>query len=58
VVGFQRDLAEQQVDLFWKAALADLQQAVGMYLITVDKDGNYATHWTAVESIETVSEEA
>jgi hypothetical protein len=51
VVGFQKDLSVQQVDLWWKDALKDPQQAVGMYLVTQDKDGNCSSHNTAVESI-------
>ena len=51
VVGFMRDLAVQQVDLWWKDAYADPQQAVGMYVVAVDKDGGMFNLDTAVESI-------
>jgi hypothetical protein len=44
VVGFQRDSAKQQVDLWWDHAVKDPQKAVGMYLVTSgnarDENGN------------------
>lgn len=51
VVGFQRDLAVQQVDLWWTSAWADPQQAVGMYIVATDRDGGMFNLDTAVESI-------
>lgn len=51
VIGFQKDLAVQQIDLRWKDALEDIQQAVGMYLVTADKKDDYSSHNTAVASI-------
>jgi hypothetical protein len=52
VVGFQKDLAVQQIDLWWRKALEDPQQAVGMYLVTENADGQFWTHNTAVDSVE------
>lgn len=52
VAGFQRDLARQQVDLTWDDALADVQKAVGMYLVTFDSAGWLGVHDTAVQSVE------
>lgn len=54
VVGFVRDLARQEVDLWWQEAAKDPQQVVGMYLITVDRKGNMATHNTAIADVEVV----
>lgn len=51
VVGFQRDLAVQQVDLWWRDAYAGPERAVGMYVVAVDKDGGMFNLDTAVESI-------
>lgn len=51
VVGFMRDLAVQQVDLYWKDAYADPQAAVGMYVVAVDASGGMFNLDTAVESI-------
>lgn len=52
VVGFQRDLAVQSIDLWWSAAWAsDLPCLTGMYLVTEDADGQWSTHQTAVESV-------
>lgn len=51
VVGFQRDLAVQQVDLWWRDALAAPEQAVGMYVVATDKDGGMFNLDTAIETI-------
>lgn len=49
-IGFQRDLAEAAIDLFWGAAVAEPELAVGMYLVTAE--GNvWNTELTAVESM-------
>jgi hypothetical protein len=52
VVGFQRDLFVQQLDLSWGQAFKDPSKAVGMYLITASKAGVYGVHTTAIESAE------
>lgn len=52
VVGFVSDLASQRVDLWWLAAAEDPQQAVGMYIVTIDVGGRIATRLTAVSSVE------
>lgn len=51
VLGFQRDLAVQQLDLRWAYAWTEPEKAVGMYVVAVDKDGNMFNLDTAVESI-------
>lgn len=57
VVGFQRDLAVHEIDLWWRDVVTDPQQAVGMYLVTEDVQGSWGTHQTAVESVEQLSRE-
>jgi hypothetical protein len=56
VIGFARDLAVQEINLWWPTVVQDPPQAVGMYLVTQDADGSIGTHPTAVSSIETVTE--
>jgi hypothetical protein len=51
VLGFQRDLAVQQVDLWWKAAWADPLKAVGMYVVAADRSGDIFNLDTAIESM-------
>ena len=53
VIGFQKDMAKQTIDLDWPGFLLDPQQAVGMYLVTSDKNGTWGTHDTAVSSVGT-----
>ncbi len=55
VIGFQRDLARQQIDLSWRDAVKDPAAAVGMYLVTSDAKGDYGTHQTAVRTLELTS---
>lgn len=52
VVGFQRDLAVMHVDLRWRDAVADPQQAVGMYMVSENTDGTYQVNITAVDTAE------
>lgn len=52
VIGFQNDLAQQQIDLWWKDAMSDPQQAVGKYLVTLDSQGDWGSHTTAIASVE------
>lgn len=56
VVGFQRDLAVQKIDLWWINIVADPSQAVGMYLVTANDTGGWSTHETAIMSIEEVTD--
>jgi hypothetical protein len=51
VIGFMRDLAVQQVDVWWKDVWTEPEQAVGLYVVAVDKNGNMFNLDTAVESI-------
>lgn len=52
VIGFQKDLAKQQIDLWWRDVVKDPQQAVGMYLVTADQHGVWGSHQTAIGSVE------
>lgn len=54
VVGFQADLAAQQVDLWWEEAFRDPQQAVGMYAVTRDDDGNLSSQVHAIRDVEVI----
>lgn len=56
VIGFAKDLAVQQIDLWWQDAAADPQRAVGMYLVTADSTGQFSTHPTAVDSVKVLAE--
>lgn len=52
IVGFAKDLAVSQVDLWWRDAIKDPQQAVGMYVVTEDRTHVMAVHLTAVMRVE------
>lgn len=52
VIGFQKDLAVHRIDLWWKDAVGDPQQAVGMYLVTADDKGGWGVHSTAIDSVQ------
>lgn len=52
LVGFAKDLAVEQVDLYWELARRDITGALGMYVVTEDDKGTYAVHLTAVETVE------
>lgn len=52
VVGFQKDGAVQQIDLWWTKAFQDPENTVGMYLVTADNRGTFSTHNTAIMSVE------
>lgn len=55
VVGFQRDVARQEINLWWDDYVAsDPQRAVGMYVVTRDGQGQMSTHLTAVDKVEVV----
>lgn len=52
VIGFQRDLAVQEISLLWSAAVrSDLECLTGLYLVTSNADGEWSTHHTAIESV-------
>lgn len=54
VVGFQRDLAKHQIDVWWDEVAKDPAKAVGLYVVTSDKDlihtadATYNVHETAI----------
>lgn len=54
VIGFQRDLAVQVIDLWWKEAAENPSLAVGMYMVTSDKKGTFGTHQTAIRDVDVV----
>lgn len=55
VVGFQKDLAHQQIDLWWADVVEDPQQAVGMYLVTADSKGDFSVHNTAIGEVDVLA---
>lgn len=57
VIGFQRDLAVQHIDLWWKDAAQDPQKTVGMYLVTSDAQGEWGTHQTAISDVSVIGGE-
>lgn len=57
VIGFQRDLAVQKIDLWWADAVDDPQQAVGMYLVTANEEGDWGTHQTAISDVSIIGGE-
>lgn len=54
-VGFQRDLAMQQIDLPWEDYAAEDQpnMVVGLYLVTRDYLGGMSVHVHAISEVET-----
>ena len=55
-IGFVADIARQEVDLWWddyalEAATGGAEKVVGMYLITEDSKGTWATHQTAISHV-------
>jgi hypothetical protein len=54
VVGFQRDLARMEIDLWWSDAVREPHSAIGMYLVTTDAKGGMGVHQTAIASIEVI----
>lgn len=50
VVGFQRDLAKMQVDVWWKDVFADPAKAVGLYMVTTNTKGGMGVSLSAVDS--------
>lgn len=52
LLGFQADLAKQQIDLWWNEARDDPGKAIGMYAVTQDEKGGIAVHGTAIDSAE------
>lgn len=57
VIGFQAKPTVHSIDLNWSGFLLDPQQAVRMYLVTSDKNGNWRSFDTAVESVTEVAVE-
>lgn len=55
VVGFQSDPDVHSIDLLWEDAIQDLDRASGMYVVTIDADGEFVTHLTPVESVTVVA---
>lgn len=58
-IGFQRDLAVQQLDLHWRDyVLGDPEAAKGMYLVTESAEGNLSSQMLAIDSVEVREVEA
>lgn len=51
LIGFQKKLDVQKIDLFWTEFLADPQQAVGMYAVISDDRGTWSVYENAIESV-------
>lgn len=47
-IGFQRDLARHEVDVWWDEVVGDPQKAVGLYLVSTDAKGGMGVHDTAI----------
>lgn len=58
VVGFQRDLAKQQIDLYWSDAWKDPEQAIGMYVVTQAANGQMSVQITAIQSMKVTTDES
>jgi hypothetical protein len=56
-VGFQADSVVPRIDLLWRDAVSDPERAVGMYLVTRDAEGGWATWEIAIQAV-TVTEVA
>lgn len=54
VIGFQRDLARHEIDVWWDTVVEDPQQAVGLYAVTRDNRGGMGVHTIAISSAEEV----
>ena len=52
VVGFQKDIDVQQIDLWFADAYADPSKAVGMYVVTETTDGKMQHGMSPVASAE------
>jgi hypothetical protein len=50
VIGFQRKLDRQVIDLLWSEVWADPTLAVNMYVITSDSHGRWSVHTGALKS--------
>lgn len=50
-LGFMARLDVERIDLEWEDAIDDPSLAVGMYLVTMDSQGNLFSHQTAVDSL-------
>lgn len=51
VLGFQKDLAVQQIDLWWEDAVRNPKDAVGMYAVTMDAEGAIGVHIQAIDDV-------
>lgn len=51
VLGFSRDLAKQQINLWWPEAWTDPERAIGMYVVTENADHSMQVTVTAVDSM-------
>lgn len=50
VVGFQNDVHEKRIDLYWEEVFIDPKIAVGKYLVCTDSEDNWFVFQTGVKS--------
>ena len=53
VIGFVSDLHRQEIDLDWDVIFREPQRAVGQYVVTQDRTGQWATHTLAIMRVQT-----
>lgn len=58
IVGFQRDVEVQKVDLWWADAAKNPEQAVGMFPVFTQTGGTLYTYTVAIESVSVHEETA
>ena len=52
VIGFQRDLARHEIDIWWNEVWAEPDRALNNYVVTLDSDGGMAVHTGAISRAE------
>lgn len=56
VIGFTREPDRRAIDLYWADAWREPDRAIGMYIVTRNAAGQWATWPVAVQSMEEVAE--
>jgi hypothetical protein len=56
VLGFQKDLYVQRIDLRWLDAVKDLSKVIGMYLVTVNNKGDFGVYQCAISEAHEIGE--
>lgn len=58
LIGFQRDLSKQQLDVRWHPSIfLEPEKLVGLYAVTEDRQGLWGVHQTAIMSAEVKGDE-